>query len=44
MIPGPPCIIRCTTRILYISYDALVHIITKRTALFSYKGFLLVHR
>ena len=30
MIPGPPRIIKCTTKILYISYDALVHIINKK--------------
>ena len=32
---------KCTTKILYISYDALVHIITKRTTIFFLQRFFV---
>ena len=41
MIPGPPRIIKCTTKILYISYDALVHIITKKDSNFFLQRFFV---
>jgi hypothetical protein len=41
MIPGPPRIIKCTTKILYTSYDALVHIINKKDGIFSLQRFFV---
>ena len=41
MIPGPPRIIKCTTKILYISYDALVHIINKKDGNFFLQRFFV---